>query len=223
MATDWGNHHVDIAQWGIGGDEVTAPVSVEARGLFPNADNPGKADCFNTPDRFYAELKYAGDVVLHFYIVLEDQFRFGGINEYPTTTPEQKSWLWGKDYPDELNTNKRNGIMFIGDKGRIFVNRGGVYGKPVDELKENPLPEERWKVKPSNDHMKNFFDCVRSRETPVAPAELEHRSVTACHLTNISIRLGGRKLQWDATKEEFIGDAEANAMLKREQRASYAV
>ncbi|GHT36850.1 NADH-dependent dehydrogenase [Planctomycetales bacterium] len=221
MATDWGNHHIDIAHWGIGGDEITAPVSVEARGIFPNEDNPNKADCFNTPDRFYAELKYAGDVSLHFYIVLEDQFRFGGINTYQETTPEQKSYLWGKDYPKEMDENKRNGIMFIGDKGKIFVNRGGVYGKAVDELKENPLPDNAWKVKPSNDHIKNFLDCVRSREEPVAPAWLEHRSVTACHLTNISLRLGGRKLLWDAEKEQFTNDAQANTMLQREQREGY--
>lgn len=118
--------------------------------------------------------------------------------------------------------------MFIGDKGRVFVNRGGLFGKPVEELKENPLPDSidgkpRWRVKPSGDHIKNFFDCVRSREEPVAPARIEHRSVTACHLTNISIRLGGRKLQWDSVKESIIGDTEADAMLRREQRKPYGI
>lgn len=219
MATDWGNHHIDIAHWGMD-VETSGPVSVEARGLFPNA---GKEGCFNTPDRFYSEMKYANGVTLYFYIVLSDQFRFGGINTYPETTPEEKAWLWGSDYPKELDDNKRNGIMFVGDKGRIFVNRGAVYGKAVEELKENPLPDDAWKVKPSGDQIQNFFDCVRSRQEPVSPARIEHRSVTACHLTNISMRLGGRKLQWDAEKEQFVNDKQADAMLQREQRTPYAV
>jgi len=219
MATDWGNHHVDIAHWGMNVEE-TGPITVEARGIFPNE---GKADCFNTPDRFYSEMKYANGVTLSFYIVLTDQFRFGGINEYPETTPEQKEWLWGKDYPKEMDDNKRNGIMFIGDKGRIFVNRGSVYGKAVEELKENPLPSDAWKVRPSSDHIKNFFDCVRSREETVAPIRIEHRSVSACHLTNISMRLGGRKLTWNPDAEQFVNDAEANAMLVREQRKGFEI
>ena len=219
MATDWGNHHVDIAHWGMD-VENTGPVSIEARGLFPNA---GKADCFNTPDRFYSEMKYANGVTMHFYIVLGEQFRFGGIDTYPETTPEEKAWLWGKDYPQEMDDNKRNGIMFIGDKGRIFVNRGAVYGKAVEELPDNPLPSDAWRVKPSGDHMKNFFDCVRSREEPITPARIEHRSVSACHLTNISMRLGGRKLQWNPETERFVNDSEANAMLQREQREPYVI
>ena len=222
MATDWGNHHVDIAHWGMD-VENTGPVSVEARGLFPNAGKADLVNCFNTPDRFYSEMKYAGGVTLYFYIVLTDQFRFGGINEYPETTAEEKAWLWGKDYPPEMDDNKRNGIMFIGDKGRIFVNRGALYGKAAEELADNPLPANAWKVKPSNDHIKNFFDCVRSREEPVSPARIEHRSVSACHLTNISMRLGGRKLQWDPEKEQFVNDREADAMLQREQRAPYTI
>ncbi|MDR1964241.1 MAG: hypothetical protein LBQ50_10715, partial [Planctomycetaceae bacterium] len=217
IITDWGNHHVDIAHWGMD-VETTGPLTVEARGLFPNE---GKPDCFNTPDRFFSVMKYPRDLELFFYVTLAEKPKFGDTTSQSETTKEQIDWLFGKDCPQEVHDNKRNGIMFIGDQGRVFVNRGGLFGKPVEELKENPLPENGWKVKPSHDHMKNFFDCVRSRETTVAPAELEHRSVTPCHLTNISIRLGGRKLQWDPVKEEIVGDPEANNMLKREQRTPY--
>ncbi|MDR2115639.1 MAG: Gfo/Idh/MocA family oxidoreductase [Planctomycetaceae bacterium] len=219
MVTDWGNHHIDIAHWGMDMD-YSGPLTIEGRGLFPNE---GKPDCFNTPDRFYAVLKYPNDIELFFYTVMAEKPGFHGSIGHQETTSEQLDWLFGKDCPEEIHNNKRNGIMFIGNKGRVFVNRGGVFGKPVEELKENPLPENSWKVKPSNDHMKNFFDCVRSRETTVAPAELEHRSVSACHLTNISIRFGGRKLQWDSVKEEIVNDSEANSMLKREQRKQYQI
>jgi hypothetical protein len=64
---------------------------------------------------------------------------------------------------------------------------------------------------------------VRSRKEPVASAAVEHRSITACHLTNISIRLGGRKLQWDPAKEEIVNDTEARTMQAREQREPYVV
>ncbi|MDR3232283.1 MAG: Gfo/Idh/MocA family oxidoreductase [Planctomycetaceae bacterium] len=224
IMTDWGNHHIDIAHWGMD-VETTGPLTVEARGIFPNE---GKPDCFNTPDRFFSAMKYPGGLELFFYVTLAEKPKFGDTTTHQETGKEQFDWLFGKDCPQDVHDNKRNGIMFIGDKGRVFVNRGGLFGKPVEELKENPLPDSidgkpRWRVKPSGDHIKNFFDCVRSREEPVAPARIEHRSVTACHLTNISIRLGGRKLQWDSVKESIIGDTEADAMLRREQRKPYGI
>ena len=48
IITDWGNHHMDIAQWGMD-CELTSPISIEARGLFPN---PPESQYYNTPDRF---------------------------------------------------------------------------------------------------------------------------------------------------------------------------
>ena len=112
--------------------------------------------------------------------------------------------------------------MFIGDRGRVFVNRGGVYGKPFEELAENPLPSDAWRVPASDDHMANFFQCVKSREEPVAPVRIEHRTVSVCHLTNLSIRLG-RPLTWDPEKEAFVGDEEANTWLSRQQREPYTI
>ena len=120
--------------------------------------------------------------------------------------------------PEEIKTFNRNGIMFIGDKGRVFVNRGGVYGKPVEELKENPLPDDAWRVRPSSDHMGNFFDCVKTREEPVSPVRIQHRTITACHLTNISLRLG-RKLTWDPETRADRRRRRGQRLARREQRA----
>ena len=229
IVTDWGNHHVDIAQWGIN-QENSGPVSVEARALFPNE---GKADCYNTPDRFFSRLIYADGLEVLYSAAIGEKATYGAVDKHVETTPEQLDWMFGKDCPDEVRNSDRNGIMFVGDKGRVFVNRGGIYGKPVDELKENPLPENAWKAphRASMDvkeestafHVRNFFDCVRSRQEPVASAAVEHRSITVCHLTNISLRLGGRKLQWDPVKEEIVGDAEAKAMQSRKQREPYTI
>ncbi len=220
MAADWGNHHYDIAQWGMD-TENTGPISIEGRGIFPNE---GKPDCYDVPDRFFARLMYANGIEVLFFTSMAARYNYGWPTEPHTELPkEQFDWMFGKDVPDEVKTCDRNGVMFIGDKGRIFVNRANVYGKAAEELAENPLPVDAWRVRPSEVHMKNFFDCVKSRETPVAPAEIGHRSLTPCQLTVISIRLGGRKLQWDPGKEEITNDAEAKAMQAREQRKPYEI
>lgn len=218
IVTDWGNHHVDIAQWGMDCDN-SGPIRVDARGLFPNE---GKAECFNTPDRFFSRMTYASGIDVLYFSALNQQRIYGAVEKCVETTLEQSKWLFGDDCPEEIPTYNRDGIMFIGDKGKIFVNRGGLYGKPVEELAENPLPEDAWRVSPSSDHMQNFFECVRTRKTPVAPAAVEHRTVTCCHLTNLSIRLG-RPLNWNPETETIEGDTEAVAMLSREPRKGYEI
>lgn len=216
IVTDWGNHHMDIALWGMDCDQ-TGPLSVDARGLFPNP--PGDA-YYNTPDRFFARMHFANGVELLYFSSLAERMRFGAVEEHEETSPERIDWLFGKDVPQEIKSYDRDGIMFIGEQGRVFVNRGGVYGKAVEELKENPLPPNAWHVRPSTDHMQNFIECVKTREEPVSPVRFEQRAVTACHLTNISLRLG-RKLQWDPEAEQIVGDAEAAGWLKRRQRTPY--
>ena len=214
ITTDWGNHHMDIAHWGMD-CELTGPISVEARGLFPNG---GRDHHFNTPDRFFSRMLYKNGVEVLFFC--DTQQEKSDEKDFYASA-EKLNWLYGEDVSEELRTYNRDGILFIGDKGRVFVNRGGVYGKPVEELADNPFKSSDWRAIPSTDHHANFFDAVRARSVPVAPVDIQHRSVSSCHLTNISINLGGRKLQWNPEKEEFVGDAEANAMLTRPQRAPY--
>jgi predicted dehydrogenase len=112
------------------------------------------------------------------------------------------------------------GILFEGDRGRIRVNRKRLTGKPVEELADRPLPSSAVRLYESVDHLNNFVDCIRSRRTPISDVASQHRSATACHLANISLRLG-RKLAWDASREEFPGDDEANGFLSRASRAPY--
>lgn len=218
IVTDWGNHHMDIAHWGME-CELTGPTSIEARGLFPNPTGP---EYYNTPDRFFSRMQYAGGIELLYFSSLNERMRYGEVQGHQTTTPEQIDKLFGKDVPEEIKTYNRNGIMFIGDEGRVFVNRGGVYGKPVEQLKEHPLPEGAWRVPQTGSHMGNFFDCVKSRDEPVSPVRIQHRTITACHLTNLSLRLG-RPLKWDAKTEQIVGDDEAGAMQRRAQRKPYVV
>ena len=69
-------------------------------------------------------------------------------------------------------------------------------------------------------HTRNFLDCVKSRNQPLSDLQSGHEVAAACHLSNLSLRLG-RKLTWDADKEEVVGDQEANAMLVRPYRAPW--
>ena len=78
------------------------------------------------------------------------------------------------------------------------------------------------KLVTSKNHMGNFFDCLKSRQDPVANVENGHRSACIGHLIIIALQTG-RKLQWNPQKEVFTGDgaAQANKMLAREMRAPY--
>ncbi|QDT51952.1 Inositol 2-dehydrogenase [Symmachiella dynata] len=191
--TDWGAHHLDIAQWGMG-QQHSGPVQIEGTADFPHTENG-----YNVATNYHAAYRYDDGVEL----VVAD--------------------------------NGRNGVMFEGDEGRIFVNRGTVSGKPVEDLKTKPLnrgdfalyghdnldrPERAGKLDAIINHMGNFFDCVVTRETPISDVASQHRSVSVCHLGNIAMRLG-RKLQWDPQVELFVDDEEANRWLSRDRRAGF--
>ena len=74
----------------------------------------------------------------------------------------------------------------------------------------------------SANHHANFLDCIKTRKQPICNVEVGHRSATACHLGNLAVRLG-RKLNWDAEKEDFVDDKEASAMLTRPYRERFEV
>jgi predicted dehydrogenase len=116
---------------------------------------------------------------------------------------------------------QRNGIRFQGSDGWIWVNRAETKASDP-ELLRTPLPEDAERLYQSNNHMKNFFDCVQSRQAPICDAETGHRSATMCHLGAISLRTGHR-LTWDYDRERFTGEhaAEANGYLAREMRAPF--
>ncbi len=111
------------------------------------------------------------------------------------------------------------GAIFIGDKGRIEIKRGTYTAEPDELLKGAPDPTPEGKGEDAM-HLKNFFDCLRSRNLPNADVEIGHRSTTVCHLVNIC-RDAGRKLRWDPKEERFLADDEANALLSRPRRRGY--
>ena len=127
------------------------------------------------------------------------------------------------DYPNNIKvyfkSTGRGGVTFHGEKGSIFVTRGQIESNPADILKE-PLTSSDVHLYKSDDHMQNWLDCIKSRQLPICDIEIGHRSSSVCHIANICGHLK-RKLVWNAEKEWFVNDPEANRMLSREERAPY--
>ena len=114
-----------------------------------------------------------------------------------------------------------NGVLFTGEDGWIFVSRGRIDASDKAILDE-PLGDDAVRLYVSGDHMGNFIDCVRTRETPICDVEIGHRSVSVCHLDGIALNLR-RELQWDPKAEKFVGDMEANTLLSREMRSPWTL
>jgi predicted dehydrogenase len=193
--TDWGAHHNDIALWGMGMDG-NGPTSVEGKRLIEQI--PGGYDAAS---QYEVKYTYANGVEQTCKSTTADSI-FGSLEREPP--------------PGE----RHNGVVFEGTDGWIYVRRGHMEASDPSILKD-PLPAGAKRLYASNDHMGNFFECVRSRKAPIAEANIGHRSVSVCHLGSIALRLG-RKLQWDPQKEQFVGDDEANKYVAREQRRPWS-
>jgi predicted dehydrogenase len=111
------------------------------------------------------------------------------------------------------------GGEFIGDLGKIRIGNNVVSSNPVD-LVDVPADDLDFRLPEVNNHIQNWFDCIKSREKPIADVEIGHRSAILCHLGNI-VRWVGRRLRWDPESETFPGDDEANQYLDRPRRKLY--
>ena len=99
-------------------------------------------------------------------------------------------------------------------------------GHPTGGVTRTEAKAERW-VEPKSEsgsspqqfdlHVRNFLDCIVSRQRPIADVEEGHHTAVACHLANISFRTG-RKLRWDAAREVIVGDSDAAKYLERPYR-----
>ncbi|MFG0287500.1 MAG: Gfo/Idh/MocA family protein [Rhodopirellula sp. JB044] len=130
-----------------------------------------------------------------------------------------------------IRNDTDNGVLLEGDKGRIFVNRGKLVGKPVDDLKENPLPEDAlskvYKGLPMDlngrsQHWANFLHCHREGLEPISDVHSHMQMLNLCHLAGICARTG-RDLTWDDASEQIVGDEQANSMLARPYREGYEI
>jgi len=111
------------------------------------------------------------------------------------------------------------GVEFIGDRGRVLVNRGYLETDPP-RLLDEPLAANDVHLYESPGHHQDWVNCIRSRRRPVADVAIGASSITVCHLGNIAWWLG-RTLHWDPVKQEIIGDETANRWLDRPKRAPW--
>ena len=164
--TDWGAHHLDIAQWGIN----RLPVEIEGQAKYPNV-----ADGYNVAIDFGVTYKYANGV---------DDDR-------------------SRHRPQRDHVHRRRRAASLSIAVRSPANRWKTWQQSAArdqfalyDFDNLDRPERAGKLDAIVNHMGNFFDCVESRKAPISDVESQHRSVSTCHLGNISMRLG-RKLKWD--------------------------
>jgi len=210
--TNLGQHSLDVVHWFL---DATAPTAVtSAGGRFALKDNG------ETPDTQDALFEYPGR----------------------TATWSQRECCRGAD--------PAMGLEFCGTRGSLKVSRKGfvvtldpkvaaddliprfggphpVGGPVTTGRRELPASAKGAAVESSGDefdqfrrHAGNFLECVRSRRDPISDLEGAHRVATACHLANLSLRLG-RKMRWDGGRETVLADPEAEALLERPYRAPW--
>ena len=194
MITGWGVHHIDIAHWGMN-TELTGPIEVEGWAKFP------ATGLWNVHGDYGVTAKYANGVVMY------------------------------------INSENPNGVKFVGDRGWVFVSRGSVGVTSTDPtsakesqnkafnasdpniLKETNEPT-KIRLYESPEQHQNWLDCIISKKSTISPAEIAHRSCSACLVAFAAMKME-KKLYWDPVKEVFKNNAEANKLLSRPQRYPY--
>jgi predicted dehydrogenase len=209
FATDFGTHRFDSVHQVMGAD---TPVAVTASG--------GRFDLKDgaeTPDVLQITYEYP-TFILSYECNMLNAHGTGG------RTPGKR--YYRAQGPDD----RPHGEAFYGTNGTLFTDRigyevfpessgggrGGGARQPRMQRKE-VAAEDRTDL-----HARNFIECVRSRQRPAADVEIGHRSTIVPHLGNIAFRTG-RKLKWDAVKEEIVGDPQASELLGRLARKPWDV
>ena len=198
--TDFGNHRLDTMQQIMG---VSAPHTISATG--------GKyliEDDRETPDFLTVTYEYANFIVTYEGSNLNG-YGMGG------RTPGHRY------YNSRGEWDQPNGIAFYGSEARFSRNGsvGRSYPEPQRPGGRAPVVKRMWEnvEEPTRRHTMNFVEAVRSRKTPNADIEIGHRGTSVALLGNIAMRTG-KKLHWDAKKEDFVNAPDASAMLTRRLR-----
>ena len=215
--TDFGNHRLDTMQEIMG---VTAPKTIAASGgRFVLQDDR------ETPDFLTVTYEYDG------FIATYEGSNLNGHGMGGRTAGHRY-------YNSRGESDQPNGIAFYGTDATIYAERIGweIFPEPdssmmgrrraAEEGAPEPAPRKRaptvrrmWEnvEEPTKAHTLNFIECVRSRKTPNADIEIGHRGTSVALLGNIAMKTG-KKLHWDAKKEDFSGASDASAMLTRTLR-----
>jgi predicted dehydrogenase len=200
--TDWGAHHIDIAQWmlGMDGSGPSATEVIEAAKPYDGGDG------YNCHPTFKVLHSYPHNVKVE-------------VSHGAGTTVKGLVDANGNPRKGDLSGGE-NGVLVIGDKGTLFVSRGLLLASDKAifvKLTEDP---KLYPTRPAT-HMGNFLDCVQSRETPICGVDVGAGSVIVCHLGTIALRTG-LKLNWDPKKNTF-DSPEANKHMSRPRRGDWKI
>ncbi len=196
MITNWGAHHVDIAQWAMG-MELSGPVRVHGRADFM------RNDVWTVHHGYHIEMEYAGGV----QVILDDS--------YPNGLRFEGSDGWVFCARGAAQVTGSDPSSSRGEPKALEASGARILSEPFGAT------DIRWA--PSDNHYRNWLEAIVSRRDPIAPVEQGVKSLQACAAAWISMKLD-RPVRWDPAQEEFPGDAAANAMRRRvPRRARYDV
>ena len=146
---------------------------------------------------------------------------FPADNLYTVPSDFDVHFTYANGIPVHVTGEGENGLLFTGDKGKVFVCRGEIRADPP-ELLDEPSVLHEVRLEASADHHRNWLECMRTRRRPIADVEHGHRSATVCHLGNIAIKLG-RELKWNPEAERFVDDPEADRLIARPMREPWSL
>jgi predicted dehydrogenase len=210
QVTNLAAHHLDIVDWILGLDSLRSVVSIGGRfALEDNGETPDTQDCLFALRRFNALFT---------------------MRECSVGNPSASLEFYGTRGSLTLS---RSGFRIQADPDVPPANQipGVRDGHPAGGPRPAPARQGQTRTEPLEDnsgdsngqylaHARNFLDCVRSRDTPISPLESAQRVSIACHLANLSLRLG-RQLGWDWKTKSVRRDFDANQMLVRAYRAPW--
>jgi predicted dehydrogenase len=188
-----GVHRIDFARWALS-------TAVEAGGGAP----------LGMPTRVSAMGgKWYFDDMQEWPDTLQCNYEYAGAEGKPgcLLTYEMKIWT-PYNYYDE-----GEGAIVYGDQGYIILGnrRWRAYQGRHELVAEGSGSND------GTSHIRNFLDCVKSRQRPNADLEtVGHPTSVLCHAANVAWKIG-RQVQLDTETELFVGDDEANRMRSREE------
>jgi predicted dehydrogenase len=199
-----GIHQIDLARFVLGVDYPKSVYSTGAR------YEPGAAE---SPDTQIAVYDF-DDMTVTFELTLFTPYM---LKISPIIRQATDKFPYWPQCATRIEIYGTEGLMYLGRHG------GGwqVFGRPG--LQEGVVKDQKKGLFPDPEHKENFFQCIRSRQTPNADIEEGHRSVLWAHYATISYRLGGQKLVIDRQTEHIVGNADAMKLFKREYRAPYVI
>lgn len=200
---NWGVHYMDTIRWMIG---EQAPIAISVHGGKYVLDHDG-----DIPDTMEVLFEFASGVLINFSI--HEACGGGGLS-------------YG-----EIELKGTKGNLYVDQNGyNIIPSRPGqfqTWDRLIEEENFSIESEEQFgDLNISEDStlnlIRNFLDCVKTREEPWCPLEEGHRSTSFAHLANISLAVKSR-IEWDPVREKVTNNAEANGLLHYEYRKPWSL